>query len=180
MCVALGAETKMIPLFGVGKRDTEAAHRSIHALRQRLNGNGRIELTTDGLRAYRTAVDSAFGNDVDSAQLVRLDGSESAGDGRYAPPRVTETVSTPIPGNPGPRYSSTSYVERQNRTIRLMCRRFTRLTNAFSKKPADLKAALALHFASSNSCRIHQTSRVTPAMAAGGTDRVWEREELLG
>jgi transposase len=87
--VALDAETKLIPLFVVDKRDTATAHRFIHALRQRLNGNGRVQLTTDGLRAYLTAVESAFGNDVDYAQLVKLYGSEPAGDGRYAPPRVT-------------------------------------------------------------------------------------------
>jgi len=177
--VALDAETKLIPLFVVGKRDTATAHLFIHALRERLNGNGRIQLTTDGLRAYLTAVESAFGNDVDYAQLVKLYGSEPAGDGRYAPPRVTETVSTPITGNPDPRHISTSYVERQNLTIRMMCRRFTRLTNAFSKKLANLKAALALHFAYYNFCRIHQTLRVTPAMAAGITERVWELRELL-
>jgi len=177
--VALDAETKLIPLFVVGKRDTATAHQFIHALRQRLNGNGRIQLTTDGLRAYLTAVESAFGNDVDYAQLVKLYGSEPAGDGRYAPPRVTETVSTPITGNPDPRHISTSFVERQNLTIRMMCRRFTRLTNAFSKKLANLKAALALHFAYYNFCRIHQTLRVTPAMAAGITDRVWGLQELL-
>ncbi len=120
-----------------------------------------------------------FGNDVDYAQLVKVYGTEPAGDGRYAPPRVTETVSTPITGNPDPRHICTSYVERQNLTIRMMCRRFTRLTNAFSKKLANLKAALALHFAYYNFCRIHATLRITPAMAAGITDRVWGLGELL-
>jgi hypothetical protein len=90
-----------------------------------------------------------------------------------------ETVSTPITGNPDPRHISTSYVERQNLTIRMMCRRFTRLTNAFSKKLVNLKAALALHFAYYNFCRIHQTLRVTPAMAAGVADRVWELGEFI-
>ncbi len=178
--VALDAETQMIPLVVVGRRDPETAHRFLHALRQRPNGNGRIQVPPDGFRAHRSAVASAFGNDGDSAQWVRRDGSEPAGDERSAPPRVTETVSTPIPGNPDPRYISTSYLERQNLTIRMMCRRFTRLTNAFSKKLANLKAALAPHSASSNSCRIHQASWVTPTMAAGGTDRLGELEELLG
>jgi IS1 family transposase len=177
--VALDPESKLIPTFLVGKRDTATAHRFTHALRARLNGNGRIQLTTDELRAYLTAVEEAFGADVDYAQLVKVYGSEPAGDGRYAPPRVTEVVSTPITGNPDPGHICTSHVERQNLTIRMMCRRFTRLTNAFSKKLANLKAALALHFAFYNFCRIHQTLRVTPAMAAGVTDRVWGLEELL-
>ncbi len=106
-------------------------------------------------------------------------GAESAGDGRYAPPRVTDVVSTPIRGNPDPARICTSQVERQNLTIRMMCRRFTRLTNAFSKKLATLKVALALYFAYDNFCRIHQTLRVTLAMAAGVTDRVGGLEELL-
>jgi IS1 family transposase len=178
--VALDAESKLIPLFVVGKRDTVTAHRFIDGLRQRLNGNGRVQLTTDGFRAYLTAVEEFFGNDVDYAQLVKVYGSEPAGDGRYAPPKVTEVVSTPITGNPDPRHISTSYVERQNLTIRMMCRRFTRLTNAFSKKLANLKAALALHFAYYNFCRIHQTLRVTPAMAAGVTDRIWNLQDLAG
>ena len=101
------------------------------------------------------------------------------GDGRYAPPRVTEVVSTVINGNPDPGRICTSHVERQNLTIRMMCRRFTWLTNAFSKKLANLKAALALHLAYYNFCRVHQTLRVTPAMAAGVTDRVWDLGELL-
>jgi IS1 family transposase len=176
--VALDPETKLIPTFLVGKRDTATAHRFTHALRACLNGNGRIQLTTDGLRAYLTAVEEAFGNDVDYAQLVKMYGSEPAGDGRYAPPRVTEVVSTPITGNPDPARICTSHVERQNLTIRMMCRRFTRLTNAFSKKLENLKAALALHFAYYNFCRIHATLRVTPAMAAGITDRVWGLEDL--
>ncbi len=156
MFVALDAETKSIPTFLVGKRDAETAHRFIHALRQRLNGNGRVQLTTDGLRAYVPAVEEAFGNDVDYAQLVKHSGSEPAGDGRQAPPRVAEAVSTPITGHPDPRHISPSYVERQNLTIRMMCRRFTRLTNAFSKRLANLKAALALHFAYYDFRRIHQ------------------------
>ncbi len=151
----------------------------MQALHACLNGNGRIQLTTDGLRAYLTAVEEAFGNDVDYAQFVKMYGSEPAGDGTYAPPRVTETISTPITGNPDPARICTSHVERQNLTIRMMCRRFTRLTNAFSKKLASLKAALALNFAYYNFCRIHQTLRVTPAMAAGVTDRVWEISELI-
>ncbi len=177
--VALDAETKLIPLFVVGTRDGETAHRFMQELRVKLNGNGRIQLTTDGLRAYLQAVEDAFGTDVDYAQLVKMYGAEPAGFGRYAPPRVTEVISTKINGNPDERYISTSYVERHNLTLRMQIRLFTRLTNAFSKKLANLKAALALYFAHYNFVRIHRTLRVTPAMAAGVTDRPWEFEELL-
>lgn len=142
-------------------------------------GNGRIQLTTDGLRAYLQAVEDTFGADVDYAQLVKLYAAENPGPGRYSPPRVSEVVSTPITGNPDPRFTSTSYIERQNLTIRMQVRRFTRLTNAFSKKLDNLKAALALHFAWYNFVRIHRSLRVTPAMTAGVTDRVWELQELL-
>ncbi|MGH7380288.1 MAG: DDE-type integrase/transposase/recombinase [Candidatus Methylomirabilales bacterium] len=177
--VALDAETKLVPTFAVGKRDGETALGFLTELRRRLNGNGRIQLTTDGLNAYLGAVEETFGADVDYAQLVKLYGAVNPGPGRYSPPRVTETISTPINGNPDPRHISTSYVERQNLTMRMQIRRFTRLTNAFSKKLANLKAALALYFAHYNFVRIHQTLRVTPGMAAGVTDRVWNIGELL-
>ena len=177
--VAIDAETKLIPTFTVGKWDSENAHRFMGELRNRLNGNGRIQMTTDGFRAYLTAVESAFGADVPYAQLVKLCVSENPGPGRYSPPRVTETVSTPINGTPDPRYVSTSYVERQNLTMRMQMRRFTRLTNAFSKSLRNLKDALALHFCHYNFVRIHGSLRVTPAMAAGITSQVWSLEDLL-
>jgi IS1 family transposase len=177
--VAIDADTKPVPTFTVGKRDSENAHQFMSELRERLNGNGRIQMTTDGFRAYLTAVENAFGADVDYAQLVKIYGAENPGPGRYSPPRVTETVSTTINGNPDPRHVSTSYVERQNLTMRMQMRRFTRLTNAFSKSLRNLKDALALHFAHYNFVRIHGSLRVTPAMAAGVTDRVWGLEELF-
>jgi len=177
--VAIDADTKLVPMFTVGKRDSENAHQFMQELRVRLNGNGRIQLTTDGFRAYLTAVESAFGGDVDYAQLVKVYGAENPGPGRYSPPRVTETVSTTINGNPDPRHVSTSYVERQNLTMRMQMRRFTRLTNAFSKSLRNLKDALALHFCHYNFVRIHGSLRVTPAMAAGIADRIWNLEDLL-
>ena len=177
--VALDAETKLIPTFAIGKRDGQTAHRFMQDLRGKLNGNGRIQLTTDGFRAYLQAVEDAFGTEVDYAQLVKMYGAEPAGFGRYAPPRVTEIVSTRINGNPDEQFISTSFVERHNLTLRMQVRRFTRLTNAFSKKLANLKAALALYFAYYNFVRIHGTLRVTPAMAAGVADRVWELDELI-
>ena len=124
-------------------------------------------------------MEEAFGADADYAQLVKLYEAENPGPGRYSPPRVTEAVSTPMSGNPDPRHISTSYVERQNLTMRMQMRRFTRLTNGFSKKLANLKAAVALHLAWYNFVRIHQTLRVTPGMAAGVTDSLWALEDLL-
>lgn len=177
--VAIDAESKLVPTFTVGKRDAENARQFMQELRGRLNGNGRIQMTTDGFRAYLTAVEEAFGDDVDYAQLVKLYGAENPGPGRYSPPRVAETVSTPINGNPDPRFVSTSYVERQNLTMRMQMRRFTRLTNAFSKSLRNLKDALALHFAHYNFVRIHGSLRITPAMAAGIADRIWGLQELI-
>jgi IS1 family transposase len=177
--VALDAETKLVPTFTVGKRDGETALRFLTALRERLNGNGRVQITTDGFRQYIPTMEEAFGADADYAQLVKLYEAENPGPGRYSPPRVTEAVSTPISGHPDPQHICTSHVERQNLTMRMQMRRFTRLTNAFSKKLSNLKAALALHFAWYNFVRIHKTLRVTPAMAAGLTDRVWGLADLL-
>lgn len=177
--VALDAETKLVPTFLVGKRDGETALQFMMDLQARLTGNGRIQLTTDGLRAYIDAVEQTFGADIDYAQLVKLYSAENPGPGRYSPPRVSEVVSTVINGKPDPSRICTSYVERQNLTMRMAIRRFTRLTNAFSKKLANLKAALALHFAHYNFVRIHRTLRVTPAMQAGVTGRLWELSDLI-
>ena len=135
-------------------------------------------MTTDGLSAYIGAVEDAFGADVDYAQLVKLYKSENPGPGRYSPPKVSEVVSTTITGNPDPEHVSTSYVERQNLTMRMNMRRFTRLTNAFSKKVENHGHAIALHFMYYNFVRIHKTLRVTPAMAAGITTKLWEIEDL--
>ncbi len=175
--LALDADTKLVPTFFIGKRDSDTAHLFIDDLKERLAN--RVQLTTDGFRAYLTAVESAFGSEIDYAQLVKLYGAENPGPGRYSPPRVTEVVSTPINGNPDPRFISTSYVERQNLTMRMQMRRFTRLTNAFSKSLRNLKDALALHFAHYNFVRIHGSLRVTPAMAAGIADSVWALDRLL-
>jgi IS1 family transposase len=177
--VAIDAETKLIPSFLVGKRDGHTALLFMMDLYQRLTGNGRIQLTTDGFYAYLEAIEHTFGADVDYAQLVKIYAAIDAGPGRYSPPRVSETVSTVIQGSPDPDHISTSYVERQNLTMRMAMRRFTRLTNAFSKKLANLKAALALHFAHYNFMRVHRTLRVTPAMEAGITHHVWTWEELV-
>jgi len=177
--VALDAETKLVPTFLVGKRNSETALCFIQNLHQKLNGNGRIQLTTDGLKAYREAVWWTFGGDVDFAQQIKLYASVNPGPGRYSPPRVAEVVSMRISGHPDERHISTSYVERQNLTMRMAIKRFARLTLAFSKKLENLKAALALHFAHYNFVRVHRTLRVTPAMAAGITDHIWNVEDLV-
>ena len=177
--VAIDAETKLVPSYLVGKRDGETALRFMMDLQERLQGNGRIQLTSDGFKAYIQAVEETFGADVDYAQLVKLYSAENPGPGRYSPPRVSEVISTVINGNPNPNLISTSYVERQNLTMRMAIRRFTRLTNAFSKKLINLKAHLALHFAYYNFVRIHKTLRITPAMEAGVTNRLWELQQLI-
>ena len=144
--------------------------------------SGRTQITTDGLHHYTAGVPDAFGLDVDFAQLVKLFGDygqRDSAEARYSPSKIMEVISKVRAGNPDPAHISTSFVERQNLTMRMAIRRFTRLTNAFSKKLANLKAACALHFAYYNFCRIHSTIRVTPAMEAGLTDHVWELEEML-
>lgn len=129
--------------------------------------------------AYRDAVELTFGAEIDYAQAAKLYASVDAGAGRYSPPRVSEVPKMVIMGNPDLDHISTSYVERQNLTMRMAMRRFTRLTNTFSKKLANLKATLALRFAHYNFLRVHRTLRATPAMEAGITAHVWTWEELL-
>jgi hypothetical protein len=139
-----------------------------------------VQLTTDGHKCYLDAVEHAFGDDIDYAMLVKLYGNEErAGEVRYSPAVCTGAKKEPIVGNPDQKHISTSYVKRQNLTMRMSMRRFTRLTNAFSKKVENHCAAVALHFMHYNFCRIHQTLRVTPAMAASVTDHVWEIGEIL-
>jgi len=149
-------------------------------LKKRLNGNGKIQLTTDGFLPYLIGVEAVFGGDIDFSQLVKIYKGENPGPGRYSPPKVAEVLSKVISGNPDPDFISTSYVERQNLTMRMSMRRFTRLTNAFSKKLENLKSAVALYFTHYNFLRIHSTLKVTPAMEAGITDHVWTWEEVLG
>jgi IS1 family transposase len=177
VCVAMDSETKLIPCFRVGKRNLTNTWYFISDLQQRLAN--RVQLTTDGFRAYKDAVDGAFGMDVDYAMLVKVYGTPTQDDTKYSPAEIVDIRIIPITGNPDMQFISTSHIERQNLTMRMQLRRFTRLTNAFSKKLVNLKAALALHFAHYNFCRIHQTLRVTPAMAAGVTKELWEIDRLL-
>jgi len=149
----------------------------MHDLAARLAN--RIQLTTDGHRVYADAVDSAFGSEVDYAMLVNLYGNDNESESRYSPGEFVSCRAIPMSGDPKPRHLSTSYVERQNLTMRMQMRRFTRLTNAFSKKVENLGFAVALHFMHYNFCRVHQTLRVTPAMEAGITDHVWTVQDLI-
>jgi IS1 family transposase len=176
--VALDADTKLIPAFHIGKRSSMNTQLFIRDLHARLAK--RIQLTTDAYIFYRKAVEESFGADVDFAQLTKLFGDYGQfGDERYSPPRFTEVISKVRQGNPDPRHVSTSFVERQNLTLRMQLRRLTRLTNAFSRKLENLKAAVALHFAYYNFCRVHASIRVTPAMEAGLTGHIWSVSELL-
>jgi len=175
---ALEADTKLIVSFFVGDRDGDCAKWFMNDVASRLTG--RVQLTSDGHKAYLDAVEMAFGADVDYAQLVKLYGpSTDSTKGRYSPSECTGIKKTPIEGKPDPKHISTSYVERQNHTMRMGMRRFTRLTNGFSKKAENHVYALALYFVHYNWMRIHTTLRVTPAMAAGLTKRLMGWEEII-
>lgn len=172
----IDAETKLVASYMVARRDPSAAHEFMLDLADRITN--RVQLTTDGLKAYLRAVDNAFGDDVDYAQLIKIYGQDVVGPGRYSPPHVVGTDCHAVIGNPDRKHVSTSFVERQNLTMRMGMRRFTRLTNGFSKKVENHEAAVAIHFMHYNFCRIHQTLRATPAMVAGLCDHDWEIEEL--
>lgn len=175
---ALCADTKIIPCWRVGGRDAWNAQNFMHDLASRLAN--RVQLTTDGHRAYLTAVEVAFGTQIDYAMLVKLYGNEPQGpETRYSPAQCIGAIATSVIGNPDRKHISTSYVERQNLSMRMHMRRFTRLTNAFSKKRENHEHALALYFMYYNFCRIHQTLRVTPAMEAGVANHVWELREVV-
>ncbi len=149
----------------------------MHDLRMRVKGAPQI--TTDQLKTYIPAVEEAFGRYVDFAQLVKVFRSTPGGAGRYSPGECVGIQKAVWNGNPDERHISTSYVERQNLTMRMSMRRFTRLTNAFSKKLDNHTHAIALYFAFYNFCRIHKSLKVTPAMAAGVTDRLWSLEDIV-
>jgi IS1 family transposase len=175
--VALDPDTKLVPSYRVGKRTRVEAMAFMNDLSGRLAN--RVQISSDALRTYIDAVEEAFGADVDYVQAVKFYEAEPVGPGRYSPPKVTYQEKTVIAGNPDQRHISTSLVERQNLTMRMSMRRFTRLTNAFSKKVENLQAAVSLHFAHYNYVRVHKTLRITPAMAAGVSNRLWSMEELV-
>ena len=175
---AIDADTKLVPCWLVGKRDAGCAYHFIHDLAERLAS--RVQLTTDGLRVYVNAVEDAFGAGIDYATLQKIYGSvNESPETRYSPAVCMGARKAVISGHPDHNHISTSYVERQNLTMRMSIRRFTRLTNGFSKKLENHEHALALYFMHYNFCRIHQTLRVTPAMEAGVSAHVWSIEEIL-
>jgi len=177
---ALCADTKLVPSWLVGERTIDDGTAFMHDLRSRL-AEPRVQITTDGLRAYREAVGDTFGERVDFAQLHKvygLDPNVRGAQRRYSPPMVTSTQVTVVSGDPDPGEISTSYVERQNLTMRMGMRRFTRLTNGFSKKVENLAHAVSLHYMAYNFSRVHQTLKATPAQAAGVTDRRWTHRDI--
>jgi IS1 family transposase len=176
---AIDADSKLMLSYLCGGRDASWACKFMEDLASRMAT--RIQITTDGHRAYAEAVEGAFGMDVDYAMLIKLYGSPSdQPDTRYSPAQCIGTRTATLSGSPDPQHVSTSYVERMNLNIRMGLRRFTRLTNAFSKKFENHCHAAAIYFAYYNFCRVHQTLRVTPAMEAGLTDHVWTLGELVG
>lgn len=175
---ALCADTKLVPCWAIGGRDAGTAFAFVEDLASRLAN--RIQLTTDGHRVYLDAVENAFGSNIDYAMLVKMYGEDPKADSKYSPSECIGCRTVVLSGSPKSQHISTSFVERQNLTMRMGMRRFTRLTNAFSKKVENLRAAVALHFMHYNFARIHQTLRVTPAMEAGVSDHVWNMAEIVG
>lgn len=173
---ALCADTKLVPCWHVANRGADAAYEFMKDLASRLAN--RVQLTTDGHHAYLTAVDAAFNRGIDYAMLVNIYGTAPEAEKRYSPPVCLGTERTVIRGRPDSDHISKSYVERQNLSMRMGMRRFTRLTNAFSKKVENHMHAISIYFMHYNFVRIHQTLRVTPAMEAGVSDHVWSIEEI--
>jgi IS1 family transposase len=173
---AIEAQSKLVISWMVGRRDAGCATEFLRDVESRLAN--RVQLTTDGHKMYLTAVADAFANDIDYAQLVKVYGSDPEGATRYSPAQCLGTKREPVIGSPDPDHISTSYVERQNLNMRMNMRRFTRLTNAFSKKIENHVAMLDLFHMHYNFCRIHQTLRVTPAMEAGISSHVWSIFEI--
>ncbi len=175
--VGLDADTKLVVSYLVGGRGAVWAKDFMDDCASRIQG--RVQITTDGHKAYLEAVEGAFGMDVDFATLQKIYGASEETEKRYSPAKCIGCESKVVMGDPDPKHISTSYVERQNLTMRMHIRRFTRLTNAFSKKLDNHAYAVALHFMYCNFVRIHQTLRVTPAMEAGLADHPWTIAELV-
>lgn len=174
---AIDADSKLVLSCMVGGRDAGYAMEFLRDVSMRLKN--RVQLTTDGHKPYLSAVDYAFGTEIDYAMLVKHYGAAPEGERRYSPAICTGCTNVIVSGDPDPKHISTSYAERQNLTMRMSMRRFTRLTNAFSRKVENHSAAVALYFLFYNFARVHQTLRVTPAMAAGVSDHVWSVEEIV-
>ncbi len=176
--VAIDADTKLVPSWRIGDRSSETGIAFVDDLAKRVAN--RVQITSDGHKAYLEAIEGAFGADVDYAQLVKLFGASSdSAKGRYSPAECTGIKKITIEGKPDLKHVSTSYSERQNLTMRMSIRRFTRLTNAFSKKIEKHALSVALHYMHYNFARIHKTLRITPAMAAGVTGKLWEISDIV-
>ncbi len=175
---AIDPDTKLVPSWCIGSRDTATAYDFMHDLAGRLRH--RVQLTTDGHRPYLEAVESAFNLDIDYAMLIKIYGADPEAEKRYSPARCQGCDVKVVTGEPNPKHISTSCVERGNLTMRMSMRRFTRLTNAFSKRVEMHAHSVALHFMHYNFVKIHSTLRTTPAQATGVTDRLWEIEDLVG
>ena len=174
---AIDAESKLVPTWHIGNRNITDATIFMKDLAGRLKN--KVQLTTDGHKMYLEAVENAFGCEIDFSQLIKIYGNPPEAEKKYSPAECIGTERHKITGNPNDDSISTSYVERQNLTMRMGMRRFTRLTNGFSKKALNLFYAESLHFMYYNFCRIHQTLRMTPAMKAKVTDRLWDIEDLI-
>jgi IS1 family transposase len=174
---AIDADSKLVPSWLVGSRDAGAAYEFMQDVASRVRH--RVQLTTDAHRPYLSAVEDAFGADIDYAVLQKIYGTDPENETRYSPAKCLGTKCETIQGTPDAKHISTSYVERQNLTMRMHMRRFTRLTNAFSKKAENHAHAVAIHFMWYNFVKIHGSLRMTPALAAGVTDRLWEAEDII-
>jgi IS1 family transposase len=175
--VAIDADSKLVPSWRIGNRDTATACEFVNDLAGRLAN--RVQITSDGHRPYLEAVDRAFGSEVDYAQLIKIYGDTVEGQKRYSPAACLGAKKSKVIGSPDMCCVSTSFVERQNLTMRMSIRRFTRLTNAFSKKIENHAHSVALHYMHYNFVRIHKTHRVSPAMAAGVTDHLWSISDIV-
>jgi IS1 family transposase len=176
--IAIDPETKIVPTFAVGDRSQYMANCFMEDLAARLSH--RVQISSDALKAYHGAIERAFGSEVDYGSIIKTYGhTELAEQRRYSPPEVIKTERIPVQGNPEIDLISTSHVEKQNHTLRMHCRRLSRLTNAFSKKLENFKAAVALHYAYYNFVKSHKTIRCTPAMEAGVATSAWTVQDLV-
>jgi len=175
--IGLDPDSKLVLSWTCGRRDADTAYEFMRDLASRLAN--RVQLTTDGLHAYLVATDAVFGTDIDYARLIKVYGSDPNAERRYAPPVCISSKREIVSGDPDPDYISTSYIERQNLTMRMSMRRFTRLTNGHSKKLANHLHALAIHYVHYNFARKQKDLKGTPAMAAGLADHAWSLEDII-
>jgi IS1 family transposase len=177
--VAIDADSKLVPCWRLGDRNARTANAFVHDLASRLSN--RVQLTSDGHRAYLDAVEGAFGSEIDFSMLIKLYGADrEESETRYSPAECIGCRAIPVIGRPDPKHISTSFVERQNWSVRTAMRRYTRLSNGFSRKIENHAAAVALNYFAYNFIKIHRTLRVSPAMAAGVTNHLWDAGELVG